>query len=303
MPNITIKEKQLVIGKEKVDLLSGEVHYWRLNPDFWEDVVDTVRECGLNVIASYVPWQFHRTEDGKLDFTGETSPFRDLVRFIKLLKKKKMWLIIRPGPYLYTEWVNKGVPDEMVQYHRNHPEFKKRSEVYIKEVCRIISPFLASKGGNIIMVQADNEIDMWAHLYEKDLGFLDEPGMFQDFIKKKYKNITVLNKEWGTSLKDLSDAKPIAYDIIKDKYFKKRYRDFSEFKHFYASEFARWVVGKYKEEGIDVPIYLNTYPWFESHDWREFQRIADVVGTDFYPVNEFGGSNNKHRIFMDYIRY
>jgi len=292
-----------MIKKPPTSLLSGEVHYWRLNPDCWEKIIDSVKELGLNIISTYVPWQYHEYKKGKLDFEGKTARQRDLVGFIKLLKKKNIMLIVRPGPYLYTEWVNKGIPDYLVKYHRNHPEFKRISSEYIKEICKTIKPFLVTRGGNIIMVQADNEIDIWPKFYLEDLGFSKKPGMFQEFLEKKYKNIKNLNSVWGTNYKNFQEAKPVTQNIIDDFYYRKRYTDFCEFRHYYGIEFAKWVVKKYRECGIDVPIYLNAYPTVDIQHWQEFSKIADLFGTDIYPVKEFSGSADEQRKTMDSIRY
>lgn len=296
MVNIKLQDKKIVVNGKHIPLISGEVHYWRLNPDCWEKIIDRVKELGLEIIATYVPWEYHEVTEGKLDFDK-------LVRFIELAKKKNMWLIIRPGPYLYTEWVNKGVPDYMVKYHRNHPEFKKKSESYIKEVCNVIRPFLATNGGNIIMVQADNEVDVWTRWYEKDMGFLDVPGEFQKFLENKYKKIEKLNHCWGTQYNDFGGAKPVTKDIIDDGYYRRRYLDFFEFGHYYGVEVAKWAVKTYREQKIDVPIYLNTYPWVDVQHWQKFQDIADVFGADMYPVKEFSGSYSEQRSCMDSVRY
>ena len=303
MKEVKIINKQLQINKEKLNLLSGEVHYWRLFPEAWDKILDTVKELGLKIVSTYVPWHYHEISKGNLDFEGKTSENRNLLRFIKLVKEKNMWLILRPGPYLYTEWVNRGVPDYMIKYHRNHEEFKKLSSVYIKHICKIIKPFLASQNGPIIMVQADNEIDMWSKTYEQQLGLLSTPGAFQEFLKKKYKNIEKLNQNWNVQLKDFSEAKPITQNIVEDEYYKKRFFDFCEFRHDYGLSIAAWAVQQYKDNYIDVPVYLNAYPWVDSQHWREFQNKSDIFGIDIYPVNEYRGSVSEQRTNMDCVRY
>lgn len=295
MVDVKLQDKKIAVGSKKIPLISGEVHYWRLNPDCWDKIIDRVKELGLEIIATYVPWEHHEVAKGKLDFSK-------LVKFIKLTKKKNIWLIIRPGPYLYTEWVNKGVPDYMVKYHRNHPEFKRKSEDYVKKVCNVIRPFLATNGGNIIMVQADNEVDIWSRWYEKDMGFLDKPGEFQKFLKNKYNKIEKLNRCWGTHYNNFNKAKPITRDIIDDNNYKRRYLDFCEFRHYYGLEVARWAVETYRKQNINVPICLNAYPCVDVQHWQKFQEITDVFGIDLYPVKEFNWLTEQ-RGTMDSVRY
>ena len=70
MPKVEIKDNEIAIGKEKISLLSGEVHYWRLNPNSWKDALSRVRDMGLEIVSTYVPWQYHEVQRGVFDFTG-----------------------------------------------------------------------------------------------------------------------------------------------------------------------------------------------------------------------------------------
>lgn len=87
-PIIKIIDKTMHVGDVEIPLLSGEVHYWRLDPERWLQVLRRVREMGLNVIATYACWDFHELEPGKFDFTGRTDPHRNLVSFLELLRSE-----------------------------------------------------------------------------------------------------------------------------------------------------------------------------------------------------------------------
>ncbi|MFH1369448.1 MAG: beta-galactosidase [Elusimicrobiota bacterium] len=303
MPEVKVRDNRIHAGDKEISLLSGEVHYWRHNPDCWETIIDRVKELGLEAVCTYVPWHYHEYKEGVYDFEGKTNPQRNLVKYLDLLKSKKLWLIIRPGPYLYTEWVNKGVPDYLVQYHRNHKEFKKLSEGYIRRVCEVIRPYLASSGGNIIMVQADNEVDIWSRLYEKDMGFLNEPGEFQVYLEKKYKSVSELNTCWGTKYKKISEAKPAAANIIEDCHYKKRFLDFCEFRLWFCVEVFKWAGEEFRKNGIDVPISMNAYPSHDIQPWREIHKHCDIFGVDLYPVREFSSGPYEQRWTMDRMKY
>ena len=71
------------------------MHYWRLNPGRWPEVLDRVREIGLKVVATYVPWQYHELAPGQFDFTGQTEPPRNLVGFLRLAQEKGFRVFIR----------------------------------------------------------------------------------------------------------------------------------------------------------------------------------------------------------------
>ena len=153
MPKVQIKQNQVFVGGKAIPLLSGEVHYWRLNPRYWKTILDEVRAMGLKVVSTYVPWDYHETKRGHFDFTGKTDGTRDLKHFLELTRREGFWLIIRPGPYIYSEWPNDGIPSYAYKYHRLHPKFLSYAENYIKKACAVIKPYLASrKSGHIILL-------------------------------------------------------------------------------------------------------------------------------------------------------
>jgi hypothetical protein len=305
MSKVEIKKRQIFIGTKKVPLISGEIHYWRLNPSMWSTCLDQVREMGLDVIATYVPWFYHEYKRGAFDFIGRTDKTRDLKKFLALCKKKKFLVIIRPGPYIYSECPNDGVPDYAYKYHRLHPKFLAYAETYIREVCAIIKPFLATRpGGHIIMLQADNEIDPWPDIFGHQYGFGAKSGLFQKFISDKYDGeIARLNEAWGAQYSSFDETGPYIVHHLKGDKGLRRHLDYFQFKHYYCAEVARWVVKAYRDCGITVPIYLNLYPFHHVHDWRRMESLCDMTGIDLYPENEFFCDANDHRKFMDKIRY
>ena len=111
MPKVEVKNYKIVVGKKEIPLISGEVHYWRIHPNHWTEILDRVGGMGLKVISTYVPWDYHEYKRGKFDFTGKTDPSRDLQKFLKLTQKKGFWVVIRPGPYIYSEWPHDGAPN------------------------------------------------------------------------------------------------------------------------------------------------------------------------------------------------
>lgn len=310
---VQVKENQIHLGGRKIPLLSGEVHYWRLNPRYWKTILDEVRQMGLKVVSTYIPWDYHEVRRGHFDFTGETDETHNLKAFLELTRREKFWVIIRPGPYIYSEWPNDGIPSYAYKFHRLHPKFLEYAEVYLKKVCAVIKPFLASrKSGHIILLQADNEIDPWPDVFGYQYGLDGKPGLFQDFLKKKYKSdIQQLNRAWACEYKNFNDAGPFIACMLKDErglalkgdHELKRNLDYFEFKYDYAYQCAQWCVQLYRKLGIDIPIYLNLYPFFYAHDWAKMQTVADLVGIDLYPSNELMEDEHEQRKLIDKVRY
>lgn len=298
---VEIEGRRIRVGDECRDLLSGEVHYWRLDPDNWDAVLDRVREMGLDIISTYVPWHYHELSPGRHDFTGRTARCRNLAGWLERAHARGLWVIARPGPYLYTEWVNRGVPDDVAGYHRAHPEFRRRAEPWIHAVCDALRPFLASRGGPVVMVQAENEIDLWSRYYEDQMGFLDRPGLFQEYLRSKYGRIAALNRAWRARLKSFAAARPVTQDLIADAGFRRRWLDFCEFQLMHSVEVGAWAVDCYRREKLGVPLYMNGYPCFHVQHGRELERLAGLYGADLYPTREFSGSANERRHYVESV--
>ncbi len=313
MRKVEIRKKTVFVGKKRIPLVSGEVHYWRLNPRYWKDILDRVREMGINVVSTYVAWDYHEYRRGKFDFTGKTDETRNLKRFLELTREKGFWVVIRPGPYIYSEWPNEGVPSYAYKFHRLHPQFLKYAKIYMTRVTQIIRPFLATKAkGHVILLQADNEIDPWPDIFGHQYGLDGKPGLFQDFLKELYgSNLQKLNERWGTRYHSFDEASPYIATMFKDepglplKGDKELNRnlDYFKFKYHYSLECARWNIETYRSLGIDVPIYLNLYPFFYAHDWLQMQTKADFIGIDLYPSSELSEDKFEQRKLMDKIRY
>ena len=286
-----------------IPLISGEVHYWRLDPAAWRDVLQPVKELGLPVVSTYVCWDFHETTRGHFDFSGETDPRRNLLGFLDLLSAEGFWVLIRPGPYIYSEWRNGGVPDYVAGYHRLDPAFQTLARPYMQAVVAALRPHFATQGGRILLFQADNEVDPWPHWYTEQLGLGNSPGPFQDFLRQCYGDITELNTAWGTGYPAFEAARATAVLLPGERDRLPRYLDFTRFQHWYGTQAARWTVAAYRELGVDIPIYLNTYSGFSTQHWADLEELADLAGPDLYPSREFAQRPNEHRNFIEAVRY
>ncbi len=58
---------------------TGEFHYFRVPRKSWADRLVQVRDLGFEGVSIYVPWNWHEPAPGAIDFTGRSSPERDLL--------------------------------------------------------------------------------------------------------------------------------------------------------------------------------------------------------------------------------
>ncbi|XP_027928587.1 beta-galactosidase 8 isoform X1 [Vigna unguiculata] len=144
---------------EPFQIIGGDVHYFRVHPEYWEDRLLKAKALGLNTIQTYVPWNLHEPAPGKFVFEG----FANIEAFLNLCHKLDLLVMIRPGPYICAEWDWGGFPG---WFYSINPTPKPRSSdpTYLQLVERWwgnllpkLVPLLYDNGGPIIMVQIENE--------------------------------------------------------------------------------------------------------------------------------------------------
>ncbi len=312
MPPVRIESGTLLVGDLRVPLFMGELHYWRLAPARWPEVLKSCRRLGLETLATYIPWQYHEIAPGRFDFDGSTEPQRSLIAFLDLVAIEGFSLFIRPGPYIYSEWTNAGVPDRVVTLPRCSEEYRREARVWMRAVTDAIRPWFATShakydsGGPIVLFQADNETDNFTHWFERECG-LDgpsrdgalrtpqapaEPSVFHDFLAARYSSVAALNHAWGTAYTQIADAQPAAH--VTDRHSPgalTRTRDYWRFQHWLTARTLRWHVDEYRALGVDLPIVANYYPGGDVQNWRVLSDDggADILAIDWYPRNEFAG--------------
>ena len=148
----------LLNGKPFV-VRAGEIHFPRIPREYWEHRIQMCKAMGMNTICIYLFWNFHEQEPDKFDFTGQ----KDVAEFVRLVQKNGMYCIVRPGPYACAEWDMGGLPwwllkkNDLQVRTSADPYFMERSIKYLKQVGKQLAPFQIQNGGNIIMVQVENE--------------------------------------------------------------------------------------------------------------------------------------------------
>jgi hypothetical protein len=303
MARARIAERRIRVDDQSRALLSGEVHFWRLDPRVWPSVLARARELGLDMLSSYVCWDFHELAPGRFDLRGETTPRRDLLAFLELVREQGFWLVLRPGPYIYAEWPNSGVPERVVRWHRLHPSFQHAAAAWLAAVVDAARPFLATHGGPVVLLQADNEADPWIDVYAEQLGLGSRTGLFQEFLAGRYAHIAELNRAWEAAYPDFSAARAVLSPVLRAGGYRERYLDVCRFRHWYAREIVRWTTAEYRRLGVDVPISANTYIGLDVQDWREIEASCDLAGPDVYPTSRVADDPQERRLVLDAVRF
>ncbi len=151
-------DSAFLIDGKPIQLISGEMHYPRIPKEAWRDRMKMAKAMGLNCIGTYVFWNIHEPEKGKFDFNGNN----DVASFVKMAKEEGLWVVMRPSPYVCAEWEFGGYPywlqkEKGLVVRSKNPEFLAAYRNYILQVGKQLAPFQVNHGGNILMVQIENE--------------------------------------------------------------------------------------------------------------------------------------------------
>ncbi len=156
--SFSYNDTEFLLNGEKFTVISGAMHYFRIPREYWRDRLLKLRECGFNTVETYTAWNLHEKREGEFDF----SDGLDLAEYIKIAEELGLCVILRPGPYICSEWDLGGLPAWLLSY----PDMEIRclDEEFLSVVSRYyhalfahIKGHLCTDGGGIIMVQIENE--------------------------------------------------------------------------------------------------------------------------------------------------
>ncbi len=162
-------ERDFLLDGKPFQIISGEMHFARIPEEYWRDRLKMAKSMGLNTIATYVFWNYHEPEKGNYLFKGNA----DVARFVKIAQEEGLWVIIRPSAYACAEWEFGGYPwwlltEKGLKVRSRDPRFLEMTRKYFRELGKQLAPLQVTKGGNIIMVQLENEYGS----YDQDKEYL-----------------------------------------------------------------------------------------------------------------------------------
>jgi len=169
MPNVSYDRVAVCLDGKRQLILSGAVHYPRSTPEMWPRILSASREAGLNTIETYVFWNLHEHEKGKLDFTGRL----DLPRFLRECQSQGLKVILRVGPYICAETNFGGLPPWLIHEpglvtRTNNEPFKRCMAEWCRTLFSRVGELQAPRGGPIVLVQLENEYNNVAKRYGAD---------------------------------------------------------------------------------------------------------------------------------------
>ena len=148
----------LLINGQRTFIVSAGMEYARVPQALWADRLMRIKRAGFNCVETYVFWNYHEALSGQFNFTGN----RDLDAFLKLAKSMGLYAIVRPGPYSCAEWDSGGYPLWLrfvpnLQVRNNNSVFQQYVVRWFDQLFPIIVNNQIDRGGNVILVQLENE--------------------------------------------------------------------------------------------------------------------------------------------------
>jgi beta-galactosidase len=232
MRPVQVGDGAVRVGGGVRELYGAAVHYWRLDRDKWDGILQTVRDMGYTMISIYMPWEVHEIERGRFDF-GEIDPRKDLGAFLTLIESKGMDIIARPGPQINSELTGFGYPGRILADPELHalngqgsravltqvpqpiPALAYASEKFLAEVTTwydAILPILAKHAypkGRLVAAQVDNEMAYFfcVNAYASDFS-PSAIARYRLFLQELHGDIGSLNAVYGTSYGSFDELDP-----------------------------------------------------------------------------------------------
>ena len=158
MASFCVAENTFLLNGEPFRVVAGAMHYFRVPREYWRDRLLKIKACGFNTVETYTAWNLHEPQEGAFDFSGDL----DLHAYLELIRELGMYAIVRPGPYICSEWDFGGLPWWLLRNRGLEPRcrsayFMEKVGAYFDALLPVIASQQIDCGGPVIMVQVENE--------------------------------------------------------------------------------------------------------------------------------------------------
>ncbi|MEX6691010.1 beta-galactosidase [Danxiaibacter flavus] len=192
----SIGEDAFLLNGKPYVIRCGELHYARIPREYWRHRLKMAKAMGLNTVCAYLFWNIIEKEPGKFTWTGQS----DAVEFCEIARQEGLYVILRPGPYSCAEWEFGGFPwwllkNKDLRLRTQEPYYLETSRKYLMEVGKKLAPLQITRGGNILMVQVENEYGS----YGNDTNYI---GIIRDYLKEAGFEVPLFTCDGAAQLKN-----------------------------------------------------------------------------------------------------
>lgn len=318
---ITIRDQAITVDGVESKLYGGAVHYWRLDRDKWDGILESVKRMGFTMISIYIPWEVHEIERGKFDF-GQIKPENDIDAFLMLCEKKGFTVIVRPGPQINSELTWFGYPKRILANERLHAvsgqgskvvltqvpkpipalnyasdEFYEETALWYDAICAILSRHAYPRGG-IVGAQVDNEMAYFfgVNAYIADYS-AESLTQYREFLGDKYGSLAAVNDAYGTAHDAIEQVDPPRRFSATTKEDIPWYADWAEYREHYLIVAMDRLAQMLRDRGLGGIALFHNYPhplgpggaasgYTAPFNIAKLEEKLDFVGFDIYSRKE-----------------
>ena len=308
--------------------IAGAVHYFRVPRAYWRDRLEKLRACGFNAVETYVAWNAHQPTEDQFILDG----MLDLPAFLELAKELGLYAIVRPGPYICSEWEFGGLPwwllkDDAVRLRCMNEPYLKAVDGFLDRLVPALLPELSTNGGPVLMMQVENEYGS----YGDDTEYL---RWLRDGLVRRGVDVPLFTSDGPTDFmltggtlegchktgnfgghvaeqfKKLRERQPEG-PLMCCEFWNGWFDHWTEPHHSRAPEEAAQVLDEILAAGASVSAYMfhggTNFGFMNGANCPdtaagrpEYQPTVNSYDDDA-PVNEYGGLTPKYRLFREVI--
>lgn len=323
-------KNSLLLKGEKTTLFSGEIHFWRIDPKYWERCLRQLKAMRIDIVSTYLSWRRHSISPNENDLIGRTDPRLNLPSFLNLCAELGLWVHLKPGPWICAEEEKGGYPDWLVRDEEImvmdsqgrlvlgynppfdghipsylHPKYLEYVKKWLTDVDMCIKDF-CYPNGPIILIQLDNEPSMTFHdkVFESDYNPVNvkDFGLYQKWLKEKYDSIELLKLTHNENYTSFSNVEAPTALNVKHLYDLRRYTDWAEFKEWLLAKYIKILREVHYKNGIREVLFTvnfnEHYPMSVPNNWKKLEQAANGLGGyDYYAIPPLQCKN-----FVDFIK-
>jgi len=257
-------------------LLCGEIHYFRIPKDLWFDRLLKLKMAGFNCVNVYLAWNYHEVKPGVFDISGE----KDFTHFLEIARNLGLYIIVRVGPYICSEWDNGGHPDWLIKRDFIPRSLDPSYFPYAERWLRFTLP-LVIKEKNVVGIQLENEY-FW--------GDVPYHMKLKEIAKSLNVNVTLYANAnrfaRNTDFIDTLDLYPDPWDLNRVIY---SFNDMKQTQPFHNLKIMEYEGGWFSKITKPLPTERGSFP----PNWTKMLfALAIAYGADLISFYMFHGGTN-----------
>ena len=323
-----IRPESFFLNGEPFRVLSGAIHYFRVPREYWKDRLLKLKACGFNAVETYIAWNAHEAREGEYDFSG----MLDVSAFLREAQSLGLYAIVRPGPYICSEWEFGGLPWWLltkpgIRLRCLNEPYMRAVDRFFDRLMRELVPLQVTRGGPILMMQVENEYGS----YGDDKEYL---SALRDGLRRRGVDVPLFTSDGATDFMLTGGTLP---DVHKTANFgshaREQFAKLREFQkdgplmcaEFWNGWFDHWTESHHARDpkdsaqslreilsqGASVSCYMfhggtnfgfmNGANGLTGENGRIFYEPTINSYDDDAPVNEWGGLTEKYQLFKEIL--